>query len=835
MLSPAKALLFLFFLSVPILTLSQQVVVRANGKPLNEVLISISTAYGIQISFNDRQLSQYKITSDHIYPSPELAIQGLLNGLPVDLVKNGDVFIIITQKKPVKPKSYIVSGQVLEKGTMEPLPYSNILINGNGMAADLNGSFTYITSTDSVFKIRASHLGYYILDTLVNGNTNYRFLLTPSVIGLTEVVIKNSRIEKSTLAGREAGMMNLNHQVANFLPGFGDNSVFNLLRLQPGILASGEQTNELIIWGCYEGQSKVIFDGFTIYGLKNFNDNISAFNPLMAKDIEVFKGGYDARFGERVGGIVNITGKNGNTENTSFSVNLNNMTLNGMVEIPIAKNGSLVIALRHTYYELYNPGDVNDLLNRRKGRDSTANIDVNIVPDYRFRDINLKYSAKFHERDLFYISLYGGNDQFSYNIDEPVNNVVIIKNTEERNIQSGGAVFYGKSWKNGYTTNFSLNYSVLRSVYSDDLSVENIHQQKTTQKKNLDAENIVRENTLQIDNRFPVHKNHILEGGMVFKGNLVELAEDTFNIVQASFKEDARRLTLFFQDNITILKVIDVKAGIRVTQAINLQKFYPEPRLSVSVKAGGRFKINAAWGIYDQFITKSSIVDDYGNYRYIWTVCNNDDIPVLSSMHYVLGTSYNYNDLMISLETYYKDVEGLTRYVRNTQNNLEGIYEGIGRSYGMDVMIKKDYKWFSGWISYSLSKTEEIFEYFKEDKYRRAPQDQRHEVKLAALANFDPFYVSSDYVFGSGFPSSPNILADDGDNLNYSRWDVSFIYKFLDRKLKGEIGLSVLNVLNTENIKYANYERIAANQTNSINLYSEAIPITPALYFKLSM
>ena len=71
------------------------------------------------------------------------------------------------------------------------------------------------------------------------------------------------------------------------------------------------------------------------------------------------KGGYDARYGERVGGIVNITGKNGNTERTSFSVNLNNMTLNGMVEIPLFKNGSLIVALRHTYYELYNPGELN--------------------------------------------------------------------------------------------------------------------------------------------------------------------------------------------------------------------------------------------------------------------------------------------------------------------------------------------------------------------------------------------------------------------------------------------------------------------------------------------
>jgi len=830
-----KALFLFFLLSLSILSFSQQVTVNANSRPLNEVMIGIVSTYDIQISFDDRNLSQYKVSLAGTFDTPEAAIRKLIKGLPLELEKNGNVFIIIPATKTVKPKSYSLTGQVLEKGSNESLPYSHVIINDYGMATDLKGSFAYLSTTDSVFEVRVSHLGYYILDTTISGQANLNFQLSPSVLKLPEVEIKYKLVERSTLIGDQPGMMKLNHQIADFLPGFGDNSVFNLLRLQPGILASGEQTNELIIWGCYEGQSKVIFDGFTIYGLKNFNDNISSFNPLMAKDIEVFKGGYDARYGERVGGIVNITGKNGNTLRPSFSVNVNNMTMNGMVEIPISGNGSLIIALRHTYYELYNPGDFNSSARRNNDNDSINDVDLNIVPDYRFRDFNLKYSAKFHDRDLFYVSLYGGNDQFSYSIEEPVKNVVITKNTSEKNVQSGGAIFYGKSWKNGYSTNFSLNYSVLKSEFTDDLSVEKINQQTTDQQKDLDASNILRENTLQIDNRFPVSHAHTLEGGMVIKSNRIELVEDTFDIIQANITDEARRVTLFFQDNISIGKNIDLKGGLRLTHAINLKKLYPEPRVSVSVKAGESFKFNAAWGIYDQFITKSSVVDELGNYRYIWTVCDNEDIPVLTSIHYIAGTSYNHHDFTVSLEGYYKNVDGLTRYIRNVANNLEGIYQGKGRSFGMDLMIKKDYKGHSAWVAYSLSKTEELFEYFKKDEYRRAPQDQRHEVKLAALANLDPFFISADYVFGSGFPSSLSILAEDGDNMTYSRLDVSFIYTFLDRKLKGEIGLSILNVFNTQNIKYANFERVATNQTNSINIYSEAIPLTPALYFKLAL
>jgi len=155
--------------------------------------------------------------------------------------------------------------------------------------------------------------------------------------------------------------------------------------------------------------------------------------------------------------------------------------------------------------------------------------------------------------------------------------------------------------------------------------------------------------------------------------------------------------------------------------------------------------------------------------------------------------------------------------------------------YGIDFFLQKDWRRHSAWIAYSLSKVEERWPDLPADDFRRAPQDQRHELKLALLLNFDPFYFSTNYVYGSGFPAAPYNPNGTDENLTYSRLDASFIYKFLDRKVVGEIGLSLLNVLNTENIKYANFIRIPASQTNTINIYAEAIPFTPTLYLKFSL
>ena len=83
--------------------------------------------------------------------------------------------------------------------------------------------------------------------------------------------------------GIRPGLLRINHKSALSIPGSGDNSVFSVLRLQPGILASGEQSNNLVIWGSYSGQSSVLFDGITLFGLKSYSDNISAVNPSFSQ------------------------------------------------------------------------------------------------------------------------------------------------------------------------------------------------------------------------------------------------------------------------------------------------------------------------------------------------------------------------------------------------------------------------------------------------------------------------------------------------------------------------------------------------------------------------
>ena len=811
----------------------QTIVVDADHEPLNNIMVQLREAYHFNLSFNDRQLAKYAITLHQSFNSPKQAVEELLKNTPLTCTVQGDVLVIWKKQNNKKriPQKHFLKGYLKDINNGEPLVYSHILTANKSFITDINGFFSTVVDSAQPVDAIFSHLGYYVLDTIIKPDTLNFIYLYPAMVKLSEVEITGKSVDFISQIGQKPGIIKLNSKVASHLPGYGDNAVFNLLRLQPGILASGEQTNSMIIWGSYAGQSKVMFDGFTIYGLNNFNDNISSFNPLLVNDITVMKGGFDARYGERVGGIVDIAGIVGNTKKVTGVFSINNMTVNTKLEIPVSKRSSLVLALRHTYFNLYKP--VNYPV-RPADTANPAKVTINVVPKYTFRDLNIKYSGITNKNDHYFISLYGSNDIFRYNIDDTVQFRRILKQTEEHNTQSGGSLFYGKNWRNNGVSNFTVSFSSLQKYYNDNYSIKKIYNQQVNAITQIASVNKINEVTLKVENRFPVSNHHTIEFGGGIISNKSFLQVDTFNVNLSNINISAARLYGYFQDVISLGNKITLKPGGRITQAFYLKKVYLEPRVSAIYKPSQSWNFSVAWGLYNQYTALTSAVDNQGNYRFLWTVCDNKDIPVLKAMHTVVGISFAESGYIVSLEGYFKTITGLSRFMQYKDIVTPGIYHGNGRSYGMDIMLKKDYKGSTFWIAYSLSHTTEKFDYYPNPSFRRAPQDQLHEVKVGAVVNLSPFYLSADYVYGSGFPITFNNHQKIEKDYPYSRLDGSATWRFLNKKVQGELGISVLNILNTQNIKFSNFEKVPLNQTSSINIYADAIPFTPTLFLKIS-
>jgi hypothetical protein len=828
-----KRLFFLILLlSLCRLSFTQEIRVNCENEPLSRVLISLRTDYNLMFSFDDEYLSSFRVTSDSTFSSVNLALDFLLSGLPLKYENNNGVYVIYkireTPKQKVKERRFIISGYVSDITNRETLPYAGIQINGAMTGSDVKGNFSSISSSDSIFKIRVSYIGYYILDTIVTAGTNYDFKLTPSVVGLQEIVVKGSGVEKTIQAGTSPGTIRMNHKIAYYLPGNGDNSVFNLLRLQPGILASGEQSADLIIWGSYEGQSQIIFDGFTIYGMKNFNDNISAVNPYMAKDIKVLKGGFGAEYGERVGGVVDITGTEGDKLNPSGQFCINNMTVNGKVSAPVNKNSSLLLAYRQTYYNLYNPINFSSSGYGRGRQGSGA--DYYLTPDYLFRDVNLKYSSN-GEHSNFYISLYGGNDSFSYDFNQETTQKTILLSHEEKNLQLGATLFYGLRWKNGNTSNFISSFSSLNSSRLHIEDISRISGQQTSNSVYDDYHSNLNEINIRVVNNLDLSDKHRAETGAGVLFYNLRREETTLLISDQNRKQQLSVPYIYFQDNFSFSRKFNIRPGLRLDFNSLNSKVYFQPRLSASFNINEHLKLNTSAGMYRQFVAKNMIIETSGNYRLEWSICDGSEVAVLNSGSLASGITYNKNGFTFNAEGYYKTIAGITRYLE-TASSAES-YKGDCRINGIDVFIKKDFRNQTVWLSYTLSKTMEYFSYFPDTEYKPAMQDQRHELKLAALTKYKAFHFSVNYVFGSGFPD-PDLLPAVVDYASqYSRLDAALLYMISKRKIHVDAGISVLNVLNRENIRYSNYTRIPTDETTTINLYAEAVPFTPTIFLNI--
>jgi hypothetical protein len=824
-----KILVSLFFLYLGTVAFSQEIKIKCADEPLNKILITLRDSYGLMLSFDDKELSNYKLTADKKFASVPQAFDYLLKGLPLGYEVNEGVYIIYTVRSEEKPGKYIVAGRISDRTNNETLPFTSILINNAGLISDAKGNFSFTSTADSIFNMKISYLGYYILDTVIAAGTDYNFKLTPSVIALEEVVVEGSVIARTIQTGSSPGISRLNHKVAYFLPGNGDNSIFNLLRLQPGVLAAGEQSADLIIWGSYEGQSQVIFDGFTLYGMKNFNDNISAVNPFMAKDVKVLKGGYGAEYGERVGGIVEITGIDGNRLSPSVQLCINNMTLNGLTSVPLKKKSSLILAYRQTYYDLYDDIESSSSGSGR-GRQRGGVADFYIEPYYLFRDANLKFSGS-GKKSNYYLSLYGGKDNFSYTLDEQEGQQNISMDYNEQNKQFGGAAFYGLAWKDRNISNLTISYSSLQTNRDQENELVKTAGNQFFHSYNEQYEAAINEVNGRVDNKFTLTERHTAGAGMGLLYYYITLQEGSLQDTTSDINDNLQLPYIYLQDKITLFKKLTLRPGIRTDFHIISKKAYFQPRFSVMYRINNNFRVNSAFGLYNQFIAKNMIIDESGNYKLVWALCDDDEVPVLNSHGYTLGISFNKNNYTVSVEGYLKRTGGITRYLETGEEISR--YEGDGKTKGLDFFVKKEFKNQTLWISYTLSKTEEHFPYFPTEEYIPAMHDQRHEIKVAGLAKLKSFHFSANFVYGTGFPD-PDQLPDIIDyTQTYSRLDAAIIYKLPVRKIHLDAGISVLNVLNKENIKYSNYTRIPADEINTVSIYAEAVPLTPALFLNI--
>ncbi len=795
-------------------------------------------------------------------------------------------------------RNFTFRGQVIDGETGETLPYATVYVKHTiqGATTNVDGYFSIMNMPSDTSTIIIQYIGYKTAEIklypeMLNEDGPTVFSINTSADELDEVVVLAQQEHMMKASG--ISTVSVSPKQLAMLPGLGEKDIFRSLQMLPGISATNETSSGLYVRGGTPDQNLVLFDGFTVYHVDHFYGFFSAFNANAVKDVQLYKGGFEAKYGGRISSVVDLTGKNGNTESVSGNVGVSAISVNGSVEAPFDDGkGSVFIGARRSFTDIIRSGLYNDVFDlfEEETQSTQQRIapgggggrfgfnQVENEPDFYFYDLNAKISYRPSTKEIVSISFYNGVDKLD-NSNEFNNQggqgfggfgggnggntgtSNINNNTTDLNNWGnlGSSIRWGRQWTDKIFTNTVLSYSkyftdrdsyTLTEVTRDDSTF-------TTRNGTLEDNNVL-DFTFRTDVEYLLSDNHKLDFGLQSTDNRInytQVRNDTINVLDRNDK--GYTAAVYVQDTWRPIQSLSIVPGIRLSWYSGTSQYYSEPRLSLSYQLSKRLTIKGAWGKYYQFVTRVVREDFTQGSRDFWLMATEDINPVSSSTHYIAGFSYELDQFLFDVEAYHKDMQGLTEYTLRFANNFRGqdrgttelFYEGTGYSRGIEFLIQKKVGVYTGWIGYTLSEVIHNFPGIADHSFY-ALNDQTHEFKIVNSLRAGHWTFSATWVYATGKPYTSPVggyeitLLDGSVNSyvsvgeknayrlpDYHRMDVSINYGWdWGAKTKAEVGLSVFNFYNRTNVWYKTYNIV---EDELIVTDVNTIGFTPNLFINL--
>lgn len=876
-----------------------------NNKPLDLVLLDLQINYQIEFEFELEQVQQHRVTASFNHKTLEEALDIILLGTGLDykiqaprlvkLIPQSEEKVLNRVGPAPQPTAFdlTISGIVRDQDTGEALPFATVLVEGtsNGTATNVDGYFTLFNVPNDTAILEVQYIGYQPrriflhpemdLQNLTIKMENFSQLLR-------EVVVVDAREEQLIQASSGVSKIGFSPAQMAALPSFGEKDVFRSLQLLPGVSGSNESSSGLYVRGGTPDQNLILFDGFTVYHVDHLFGFFSAFNTNAIKDVQLHKGGFDAKYGGRLSSVVELTGKDGNTEAFNIGAGLSLLSVNGFLEMPFAEGkGSFLLAGRRSFqsnfynniFEAFTQTN-RAASDRPQGPGGGRFGQQQVQPNSYFYDLNAKLTYRAGDKDIYSLSFYNGQDNLdnSRNFDQNTlsgaggrfggnHNAGLNFLSENTDLTDwgnwGASLKWSRRWNDHFYSNANLSYS---NYYSerDRRNATTISRSDTTFTRTSGSYefNDLKDFTFKIDNEWKLSKDNQLEFGAQATYNDIAY-EFTQNDTSTLINRDDQGLTasVYLQDRHTFGDRLILKGGLRGSYYDVTRQTYFEPRASLSYLLTDRIKLKAAWGRYYQFATRVIREDIQQGSRDFWLLANDETAPVSSATHYIAGLSYETSDWLFDVEGYYKPLDGLTEYTTRfslsggpgrsgqgpgrTLDYEEFFYQGSGIAQGLEFLLQKKAGRFTGWLGYTLGQVKYDFEAFSDEPFY-ANQDQTHELKLVGNYKLKNWTFGATFIYATGRPyTAPTgyyqielldgSLADyfevsDKNALRfpeYHRFDVSATYDFRLGNSKASAGLSLFNVYGRENVWYKEYEVI---EGELIETDVSLLGFTPSLF-----
>lgn len=659
---------------------------------------------------------------------------------------------------------------------------------------------------------------------------------------LKEVILTNYLTKGISL--QADGTAHIDLKTFEILPGLIESDILQTIQALPGITSADERISHLNIRGGTNDQNLILWDGVKMYQSGHFFGLISAFNPSLIQHVNVSKNGSRAQFGDGVSGIIDMQSSSTISHEFHGGIGVNMLSTDVFTIIPISEKIGLQIAGRRSVTDIFDTPTYKQYFKRIFQDSDLTNPTETVITNkenFYFYDISAKLIYDISDNDKLEISFLTIDNALDYKETATINNTNALSNSE---LTQGSLAInskYTKNWSSKLQTTFQAYFSKY-DLYANHADVSN--------NQNLIQENEVTDGSFKAHVLYNVDERLNYEGGYQYSevgiGNLEDVSNPDF---RRYIKEVLR--THGFYNELTYKSYSGntrARLGFRANYIEKFSDFYFEPRVSFNQIIAKNFRVEILAELKSQ--TTSQIIDLQNDFLGIekrrWVLANNEDIPIIQSQQLSTGIHYKKNDWLLSVEGYIKQVEGISSRSQGFQNQFQ--YTNTTGKYtvtGLDVLINKQFEYFSTWLSYSYSKNNYVFSQLYNGNSFPNNIDIRHQLNISGTYTINKVKLALGMNWHSG---KPNTLLDiektevsgtlvygepnAQNSPDYWRTDFSAIYDFeLSKKTKAQVGASVWNIFDTENSINSYYMMDANNEV--IQVKNVALGITPNVSFRL--
>ena len=659
---------------------------------------------------------------------------------------------------------------------------------------------------------------------------------------LEEVVVTNYLTRGISL--KTDGIISIKPKQFGILPGLIEPDVLHTIQALPGIISVDERVSNLNVHGGTHDQNLILWEGIKMYQSGHFFGLISAFSPYLTENVIVSKNGTSAMYGDGISSIIDMRNSNSLESDFTGGAGVNLISADGYAKIPLTNKINLQLSARRSFTDVLTTPTFNKYFNRIFQDTDLNNQNNNSISQnerFYFYDVSGKLLYDISEKDKIRLSAITIYNNLDYDEQSTINNVTesLRSNLIQQNIAAG--IEYRRNW------NEKLNTSVQFNLSNYNLDATNVDVLNNVR---LEQENKVLDFGVKLHVNYELEKNLNYFGGYQFKEVGVSNLEDVNNPDFRRFSKDVIKTHSLFNEIkfLSNSRKTSIRIGLRTNYISKFSEFFVEPRLSFSQKLFKNFRLELLGELKSQ--TTSQIIDLQNDFLGVekrrWIVANNTTVPITQGRQFSAGFHYKKEKLVMSIEGFIKDVDGITTRSQGFQNQYQFLNSvGRYRIRGVDFLINKQFNKISTWLSYSFSKNNYRFNDLNFGNRFPNTVDIRHALTFAGTYTYNNLKLALGLNWHTGKPftepnkeapitnSFINYSSPNAKNINdYLRLDMSATYNFkLIQKNDALIGFSIWNILDRNNT-INKYYTIRSNNSIS-NIENRSLGITPNLSFRV--